>query len=95
MSQPDSISTDPSNWIVILDGLAYRREGETLVSMSPRECAKEIQRLRDACRMIATETLCPELWPEKDRKDWSEDELAHRTAVVIAMAVLEPAQHVE
>lgn len=53
--------------------------------------AKEIERLRQALQMIADETLCPDLWREEDRKDWSEDHLAHMTALVIARAALEPA----
>lgn len=51
----------------------------------------EIGRLREALKMIADETLCPDLWREEQRKDWSEGELAHRTALVIALAALEPA----
>lgn len=53
--------------------------------------ADEIERLRDALRMIAEESLCPDLWRPEVRKDWSEGELAHRTALVIANAALEPA----
>jgi len=56
------------------------------------ECYEtEIARLRNALQMIADETLCPDLWREEDRKDWPEDYLAHRTALVIAHAALEPA----
>lgn len=90
----ESLTEDPKQWIVILHGVAYRREGEVLVSMTPGECAREIQRLREACRMIAAETICPELFREEARKDWSEDELAYKTALVIAEAVLE-APHAE
>jgi len=53
--------------------------------------AAEIERLRDALRMIAEESVCPDLWRPEARKDWSEGELAHRTALVIARAALEPA----
>lgn len=56
-----------------------------------QEAANEIDRLRSALQMIADETLCPELWRPEARKDWSEGELAHRTALVIANAALEPA----
>lgn len=53
------------------------------------DAAAEIYRLSDALRMIAQQTLCPELWRESERKDWSEERLAHRTALVIAIAALE------
>ena len=52
----------------------------------------EVHRLQEALLMIAQETLCPDLWREEDRKDWSEGYLAHRTALVIAHAALEPAE---
>lgn len=56
------------------------------------EClTAEIIRLRGALKMISEETLCPDLWREEDRKDWPEDYLAHRTALVISLAALEPA----
>jgi hypothetical protein len=53
--------------------------------------AKEIERLRSALQMIADETLCPDLWRPQGRRHWSDSELAHRTALVIARAALEPA----
>ena len=53
------------------------------------ELADEIDRLWVALKMIADETVCPDLWREKDRQHWSEGELAHRTALVIATAAIE------
>ena len=53
------------------------------------ELADEIERLWNALKMICDETVCPELWREADRKNWSEGELAHRTALVIATAAIE------
>lgn len=53
------------------------------------ELADELERLWVALKMIADENICPDLWREQDRKDWSEGELAHRTALVIAIAAIE------
>lgn len=85
-----AVDRSKRDWIVILHGVAYRRDGGALVSLTPGECAQEIGRSREALKMIAEETLCPDLWREEDRKNWSDDELAHRTAIVIALATLEP-----
>ena len=51
-----------------------------------REAAAELERLREALKLIAEETTCPELFPEE--KD--ENMLQLHTAVVIARCALDP-----
>lgn len=53
------------------------------------QMADELERLWGALHMIAEETICPELWPAETRKHWSENDLAHQTALVIAIAAME------
>jgi hypothetical protein len=53
------------------------------------DLADEAERLWRALKMIADETVCPELWRPKQRQDWSDNELAYKTALVIATAAIE------
>jgi hypothetical protein len=39
--------------ILIRDGLAWRQEGETLVTLTPGECAAEIQRFQESNALLA------------------------------------------
>lgn len=50
------------------------------------EAAAEIERLREALKLIAEETICPELFPDEK----NENLLQLKTAVVIARCALDP-----
>jgi hypothetical protein len=49
----------------------------------------EINRLRSALQMIASETLVPDAWPKKDWKSWSTDRQLHMSALLIAGAAID------
>jgi hypothetical protein len=59
----------------------YRDAAETI-----RLLLGEVTRLREALRIIAEGTICPELFPGET----NEDALAAKTAMVSAIAALEP-----
>lgn len=48
---------------------------------------REVDRLREALRLIADQTICPEAFPNEDIDG---DRLAAKTALLIALAALDP-----
>lgn len=88
------VTEDPKLKAILtwLDGswqAADNRREAAIVAALVREQAAEICRLREALKVIAEGTICPELFPELDmeRDEW---ELAAKTASVSAIAALEP-----
>lgn len=51
---------------------------------------RENERLREALQLIVDQTVCPELFPDVD--DPQSNEMAYKTALVIATAALEPGE---
>lgn len=77
-----------SNGIEVL-GTRYTRQVGFL-NMLIAELRTEIERLQEGFSLIAQQSVCPDLWPEEIRKDWTEMQLAYRTALVIAEVMLDP-----
>jgi hypothetical protein len=66
--------------------LVVRLRSVSANSLICSEAADEVERLRGALRIIAEQTVCPELFPEE--KD--ENMLQLKTAVVTAVCALDP-----
>lgn len=71
-----------ANGILVLDQ-RYAREVEALTI--------RIGQLERAMELIVEGVIVPGLWSEEERREWTELDLAYRTALVIANVALENA----